>query len=527
MNQTKYKANHYIFFFLKLIIIFIQKECVLPKVLNNIIRLGDNPFRYSHFNFNSDGDMIIDTESYPVSKERRFFGLKKNGQFYFTNSNNQLTPYYSLYVDHDKGRIEGESKFIKLKSSNNKFNGRELLCGISKNTGYYVEFYNLNYKIISKYETNEMFGNIISEFISFMELPNNTDNNYNYIISYLLQNETNYYLIIREMKFSFDNSKGYELIKEASFKSGERRIVSCFFTVKLKYICFYQNEKNILKTLVFQDTNLSSYKTNSIYTPNSAISNNKQKFLKTIHLKEEIGVFVFYTEEKDNFPYISLYECNSNNELIIYNSFENIIIDKVNLNNNFMLNDLIKLNENKICLISPSNDKLSLYVVVFSLYDNYSKMNIRYYSIAMWNDYNQKIMDDIKISLYKNFLSIAYSHCQLDCNWYSPTHNASLIIFNYPNSTDNSLDIIPELFNNNKNIENDFSFNFKGKIIIENNLFGFVFKGTRIMKIPSNINLTNITNRDILKSESIVLKDENVSLSFNSHVYYRICIYFN
>ena len=90
MNQTKYKTNHYIFFFLKFIIIFISIECALPKVLNNIIRLGDNPFRYSHFNFNSDGDMIIDTESYPVSKERRFFGLKKNGQFFSTSSNNQL-----------------------------------------------------------------------------------------------------------------------------------------------------------------------------------------------------------------------------------------------------------------------------------------------------------------------------------------------------------------------------------------------------------------------------------------------------
>ena len=140
MNQTNYKANLYLFLFLKLLLIFMSVECVLPKVLNNIIRLGDDQFRYSHFNFNSDGDMIIDTESYPVSKERRFFGLKKNGQFYFTSSNNQLTPYYSLYVDHDQGRIEGESKFIKLTSSNNKFNGKELLCGISKNTGYYVEF---------------------------------------------------------------------------------------------------------------------------------------------------------------------------------------------------------------------------------------------------------------------------------------------------------------------------------------------------------------------------------------------------
>ena len=99
-------------------------------------------------------------------------------------------------------------------------------------------------------------------------------------------------------------------------------------------------------------------------------------------------------------------------------------------------------------------------------------------------------------------------------------HYSSLIIFNYPNSTDISLDIIPELFNNNNNLENDFSFNFGRNISIENNIFGFIFKGTRIMKIPDNIHLTNITNRDILESESIVLKDENVSLSFDTHEQY-------
>ena len=216
-----------IFFFLKFFFMLKSIEFVLPQVLNNIIRLGDDQFRYSHFNFNSNGDMIIDTEAYPVLNERRFFGLKKNGQFYFT-SNNQLTPYLSLHAENNSRRIEGESKFIKLKSSNNKFNGRELLCGISKNTGYYVEFYNLKYKNTPKYETNKMFGNIYSNIFSFLELPDNSTANYTYIITYLLKNNTSTYLIIRKMKFTFDNSNGYELIKETSFKSGERRIVSCF-----------------------------------------------------------------------------------------------------------------------------------------------------------------------------------------------------------------------------------------------------------------------------------------------------------
>ena len=63
-----------------------------------------------------------------------------------------------------------------------------------------------------------MFGNIISDIFSFMELPNKTENNYTYIITYLLNNNASTYLIIREMKFTFNNPEGYELIKETPFK---------------------------------------------------------------------------------------------------------------------------------------------------------------------------------------------------------------------------------------------------------------------------------------------------------------------
>ena len=148
-------------------------------------------------------------------------------------------------------------------------------------------------------------------------------------------------------------------------------------------------------------------------------------------------------------------------------------------------------------------------------------MNIRYYEIKMWEKYKHKIYLNIKAALYNTFISVTYSHCpQIECNS-DKTHYSSLIIFNYPNSTDNSLNIIPELYNSNKNIENDFSFNFEGKINIENNLFGYVYKGTKIMNIPTGLYLRNITNGNNLINESIILKDENVSLYFDSNEEYK------
>ena len=111
--------------------------------------------------------MIIDTSAYPVTKERSFYGLKKNGKFYFNDSNNQPTCCYSLEVDHSIGRIEGESYFIKLTSNNSQFHGRELILGISKNDGeeHYTEIYNLNNKNFTKYLNEDMLGNIINKDI--------------------------------------------------------------------------------------------------------------------------------------------------------------------------------------------------------------------------------------------------------------------------------------------------------------------------------------------------------------------------
>jgi len=147
-------------------------------------------------------------------------------------------------------------------------------------------------------------------------------------------------------------------------------------------------------------------------------------------------------------------------------------------------------------------------------------MYIRYYEINMWEKHQHKIYLNIKAALYNNFISVIYNHCsQTECN--KNIHNSSLIIFNYPNSTDNSLNIIQELYNSNKNILNNFYFNFEGKINIENNLFNYVYKGTKILNIPTGLYLRNTKNGNNLKNESILLKDENVSLHFDSNEKYK------
>ena len=168
MNDKIRNKNSFLNIFIVLFFMFQRIKFAIPQLLNNIIRLGEDNLRYIHFSFNSNGDMIIDSSAYPISDERKFFGLKKNGRFFFFNdTNNKETPFYSLTANHNRGRIEGESHFIKLTSNNSEIHGRELICGISKSEdsgdGYFVEIYNLNDKNMTNYYTPYVFGNLITD----------------------------------------------------------------------------------------------------------------------------------------------------------------------------------------------------------------------------------------------------------------------------------------------------------------------------------------------------------------------------
>ena len=56
---------------------FLENFSVNSQILNKIIRLAGDPYRYSRFSFNSEGDMVIDTGAFPKKNVRKFFGAKK------------------------------------------------------------------------------------------------------------------------------------------------------------------------------------------------------------------------------------------------------------------------------------------------------------------------------------------------------------------------------------------------------------------------------------------------------------------
>ena len=84
----KYKEN--IFFDILTLI-----KIIKAKNLTNIIWIGDKDFRYVNFAKLSNGDMVIETTSFPGNYKRMFYGLKNNGEYYF-KENGKTTPFYSI-----------------------------------------------------------------------------------------------------------------------------------------------------------------------------------------------------------------------------------------------------------------------------------------------------------------------------------------------------------------------------------------------------------------------------------------------
>ena len=178
-----------IFLFTFFLIIFqFQFFSINSSLLNHIIKLGDNPFRYNQFSFNSEGDMILNTGAYPIQKERKFFGIKKNGRGYFSdNAGNNI---YQISMSSDstppKGRIEGESCFIKLNSTNSTIFGKELILGVSKDgDDTRTEFYDLNERKLYGCNTLDIFKDLDTHAFTLIPDPLNKDKQFNYIISYI------------------------------------------------------------------------------------------------------------------------------------------------------------------------------------------------------------------------------------------------------------------------------------------------------------------------------------------------------
>ena len=72
----------------------INNEIIQTQWLNNFINLEISYLRYVNFASCYNGDMILQSNTYPITKTRIFLGFKKNGRGFFLDKQTNKSSYY-------------------------------------------------------------------------------------------------------------------------------------------------------------------------------------------------------------------------------------------------------------------------------------------------------------------------------------------------------------------------------------------------------------------------------------------------
>ena len=510
----------------------IKNDIIKTQWLNNIIAIGDYKYRYINFASYSNGDMVVETTTYPGTTGRKFYGIKSNGRPLFTKSSKE-TPYYYKEVGDTIGHFEAES--IIVKTTDNK----ELFFSLSKLEGYAEMFDlqndNLLRATVAQFTNHDYIYSLRHTIVPFTDSYNNNK----YFIGVVASENNQYDIYFKEYTFnSYSNFfvYFYTASQPSQIRGTYGYMVSCYKTDNGFIVC-----SCIMFSINSYIYNILRVGSMHMYTFPFYINDKKADqniFFKCIHLRGEVGVFAYYNNVFNGFffSYTQIYmiflEYNNGFTNYISNDYT-ISLNLPNSINNLLLNDLIKISENKICFTSLPSDKNTINIVIINIYNN-KKIKIRYYSIPSFSLYHYKILLDIRIHPYKNIITFGSSFCQNDpCEEDKDQHNSSLILFSYPNATDYTLDLEKYLFDNNGISINNLTIDLKDHIIIENNIFGYIYdsisiqnmKDCQSLELFSSENPTEEirVNKDLHKNEKILLnlkKTENVYENINCTLEY-------
>ena len=159
-----------------------------------------------------------------------------------------------------------------------------------------------------------------------------------------------------------------------------------------------------------------------------------------------------------------------------------------NLKWDITLNDFIKVNDDRIIIISTSNYN-DLFIIAFDFIDNYSKMGIRFYHYNLQGTKINKLTKEISSFIYNSFLAFTATILPQNANSNEDNFFSILMIFGYPNGTDLVIDISPYFIDRDNYDSTNNLYNYLiATMEIENNIFGYeAFEGNKLTSIPEEI----------------------------------------
>ena len=475
----------------------IENDIIKDQWLTSIIQFTGIGYEFSMIATTPNGDLIACASGYSHTI-KYYYGLKKNGRPYFINSG-QETPLAK--TDYNTKRDEGNIFGIKINGTDND---KEYIIGFGSGDAYFELYdFNDNGYDIYKVDGKTFFNTALNYFKIAAIFKMKAKDDY-YIIGLMAQTKisSDCNFILMKILFNSINIESYSpIIKNATLKSDKSQsyISSCFESDNNYIICFYKDDSSNY-TMVVYNQELEFQKSDTI----TSTSNNGNYFFKCVHFTEDTGAFLYYDTNSVSVKFKKYFQGNI---LDHFNNNSQISITNNNFKTEVKMNDMIKIGDKKFCFITMGQDKRSLNLIVVNNYDN-TNFKIRYYIIHTYNLYIYEFTEQLKSTLYNGFIALASNGKFNNQNGYG-----TLIIFSYPNSTDFSIDISDNLTS------------FVNPVIklyeeckIENNIFGYIFRGIQIYNFSEGLKLLNENDeKEIIKNE-IILNDTNIELILTKNI---------
>ena len=469
----------------------IENDIIKTQWFTSIIKFTEEGYTYVLIVTTENGDLIASSNRYNEPNTLKYYyGLKKNGRPYFTK-NGEENPITT--TESDNKRYEGNLFGIKLKGNDKEY---IIGFGIEKTNFEIYDFENNN--TVYKQGGSTFFSTDYNYFHTAAILKLNYEDNY-YIIGIIEKIQTNntYFFHIMKVQFtSLDINSYSPIIIRQKLPCYNSRIVSCFETKSKNIICFYRDDSNQYVIIVF-DYELNIVKSNAVY---SITYTDDYIFFKCVHFIEDSGIFFYY--DSLNSPVIVFKKYSSGEIINHFISINEIKIYYNTFNLYVKLNNLIKISDEKFSLVTTNNDKAVLNVVIIKIINE--DIKVRYYQFFCHQLFYYEFKNQLSSTVYNGLIAIGSSYVLGQTN---KVDYASLIILSYPNSTDFDVDISSNL-EENKNV----LINLNRNLTIENNLFGYIFYGIKIINYSDGLNLKSPKTNNQINKEDILTDEEEIEL---------------
>ena len=511
------KTNLIKLFFLYLIYLSqntICQTCVSTRSItdsqcfSNIIyfNLDNKEYRAGHFAMSSKGDIIIE---YSYNQYRLFYGLRGNGTLYFPEGTKEIEITSNTINSNILKRYESINFFASLKDDFNKVN--DYLMSISS----YITILELHDFENDQYSLREAttFVNrpagIYSYIFQVLEAKINTQIYYFCIHVYKIGTIIGQYrYTLAILKFRIQNFDLNTIIEDGDENventPGNRISSSIIITQFDLLALFYMNIQGYFYAS-FYDYNLQSR--GNIQMDRFALTTLDAYdgvFLKALYLYVQYIAFIYFFDSYHFKLSILVIDRDSYNSYSLSSQLD-YSDSKLSLNSEITMNEFLKINRNRLVLIS-TKDYTTLYIILFDLYINIYKIKVRYYHYSLTNDKISKLDKEISGFIYNGFLVFTATALPSSPNADSDNFFPILLMFGYPNGTDSEI-YIENFFmdSGTYNSINNLYYYLIQKVEIDNNIFSYhLMNQIKLVSIPDEILFFNGTdNSPISNNQSI------------------------